>query len=84
MNFKTLVTASLLAVYAAGAAAGPAEIANAAAAKASKLAVKVEGAVKRGLGKAASAVEHGGAVAGKAVNNTASKLVPPAHAGTAD
>lgn len=80
MSFRILVTASLLALASAGAAAGVSETATAAAHKASGVAVKVEGAVKRGVGKAAGAVEHGGAVAGKAVNNTARKLGFPASA----
>ena len=67
----------LLAIAAAGAVAGPSEIASAAGDKASGVALKVKGVVKHGAVKAASAVAHGAAVAGKAVNNTASKLGLP-------
>lgn len=83
MSFRILLTASLLAGACAGAAAGPSETASAVAAKASGVAVKVEGAVKHGLGKAASAVEHAGAVAGGAVNRTARKLGLPASPASA-
>ena len=83
MSFRFLLTASLLAVVCAGAAASPSETANAAATKASGVAATVERAVKHGLGKAADAVEHGGAVAGKAVNRTAKKLGLPASAASA-
>ncbi|SFB86667.1 hypothetical protein SAMN05216344_104215 [Polaromonas sp. OV174] len=80
MSGRILVTASLFALVSAGAVAGVSETASATAHKASGVATKVEGAVKRGVGKAAGAVEHGGAVAGKAVNRTAGKLGLPASA----
>ena len=64
----------------ASAWAGPAEFANTAASKVSEVATKVEGAVKRGVQKSASAVEHGASVAGNAVNKTAHKLGLPASA----
>lgn len=83
MSFRILLTASLLPVVGAGAAASPSETASAVAAKASGVVVKVEEAVKHGLGKAASAVEHGGSVAGKAVNRTAQKRGLPASAAPA-
>lgn len=80
MSVRILATASLLALASAGAAAGVSETATAAAHKASGVATKVEGAVKRGVGKATGAVEHGGTVAGKAVNRTAKKLLPASAA----
>ena len=83
MSFRILLTASLLAVACAGAAASPSETAHAVAAKASGVATTVERAVKHGLGKAADAIEHGGTVAGKAVNRTAHKLGLPASAASA-
>lgn len=78
MSFRILVTASLFALAFVGAVAGATETAHAVAHKASGVAVKVEGAVKRGVRRAASAVEHGGVVAGKTVNHTARKLGLPA------
>jgi hypothetical protein len=77
MNIRNFVSASLLAVAAAGTAAGPTEVAGAAPDKASTVAVKVKGSVERGAHKAASGVGHGAAVAARAIDNTARKLGLP-------
>jgi len=73
----------VLAVAVVSASAGPAEVASSAASQASAVATKVEGAVKRSVQRAASAVEHGASVAGQAVNRTAQKLGLPASAASA-
>ena len=57
--------------------------ASSAAGKASSTATKVEGSVKRGVKKGASAVEHGAHVAGKAVSNTAKKIGLPTQPASA-
>ena len=64
----------VLAVVVVSASAGPAEVASSAASQASAVATKVEGAVKRGVQRAASAAEHGASVAGQAVNRTAQRV----------
>ena len=82
-SFRDFALASLLAAVASSSMAGPAELAGSAASQASAVATKVEGAVKRGVQRAASAVEHGASVAGRAVSNTATKLGLPASAASA-
>ena len=82
-GLQALAVGGLLVLAAVPASAGPADAASAAASQASGVATKVEGAVKRGVQKAASAVEHGASVAGHAVNRTAQKLGLPASAASA-
>lgn len=98
MNSRTIVIASLLAVMgltgAVAYAATPAgttstpnttgsETVDGVLSKASGVAGTAARATKRGVKKAANAVEHGGAVAGKAVNRTAKKIGLPAGSETA-
>jgi hypothetical protein len=88
-SLRTFVVGSVLGSCAALATAGPAEVAHSAASQASSVAVKVEGAVKRGaktaasavergVHRAASAAEHGASVAGQAIDKTARRLGLPA------
>jgi adenosine/AMP kinase len=77
MNTRNTVAAAALAAAMFSAAAGPTETVEAVASKASAVATKVEGAVKKGVKKAASAVEHGAKVTGQAVTKTAKKLGLP-------
>jgi hypothetical protein len=62
---------------AAQAHAGPKEAATSVAHAASGVATKTTNAVKRGLGAAASGVEHGAKVAGRAVSKAAKKMGLP-------
>ncbi|MEO8154816.1 MAG: hypothetical protein ABI605_17260 [Rhizobacter sp.] len=71
-SLRNLMLASAFMALTAPALAGPAEVANSAASHASGVAVKVEGAVKRGAQTAASAVEHGVKAAASAVQHGAS------------
>ena len=82
-SLRTFAAGSFFVVAVASASAGPAEVANSAASQASAVATKVEGAVKRGVQKAASAVAHGASVAGHAVAKTARKIGVPASAASA-
>ncbi len=88
-SLRSLIAASVLMMVAASAAAGPSETANTVADKASNVAVKVEGAVKkgvttaasavgRGVKTAASAVDRGASAAGRAIENTARRIGLPA------
>lgn len=89
---RTLLAASALAMLATAATAGPGETATTVADKASNVAVKVEGAVKkgvttaasavgRGVKTAASAVDRGASAAGRAIENTARRIGLPASSG---
>jgi hypothetical protein len=77
MSPRDTILAGLLACALPVASAGPSEAASSAAGKASSVAAKVEGSVKRGVEKAASAVEHSAKVTGHAVANTAKKIGLP-------
>ncbi|GAB4569115.1 MAG: hypothetical protein Tsb007_45780 [Rhizobacter sp.] len=89
---RTLLAASVLAMLATSAAANPGEKASTVADKASNVAVKVEGAVKkgvttaasavgRGVKTAASAVDRGASAASRAIENTARRIGLPASSG---
>jgi hypothetical protein len=82
-GFQAFTVGGFLVMGVVSAFAAPAEAASAAASKASAVATKTEDAVKRGVQRAASAVEHGASVAGRAVNKTAQKLGLPASAASA-
>jgi len=83
VTLRVFAVGGLLSLAWASTSAGPADAASSAASQASAAATKVEGAVKRGVQRAASAVEHGASVAGHAVNKTAQKLGLPASAASA-
>jgi hypothetical protein len=90
---RSLIAASVLAMCAASPAlAGPGETASTVADKASGVAVKVEGAVKkgvttaasavgRGVKTAASAVDRGASAASRAIEKTARRIGLPASSG---
>ena len=57
-GLQALAVGGLLVLAAVSASAGPADAASAAASQASAVATRTEDAVKRGVQRAASAVEH--------------------------
>ncbi len=88
-SLRTLITTAVLVMVATAAVAAPGETATKVADKASGVAVKVEGAVKkgvttaasavgRGVKTAASAVDRGASAASRAIENTARRIGLPA------
>lgn len=91
-SLRTSIATCVLAMVATAAVAGPGETATTVADKASGVAVKVEGAVKRGASAAggaiergvktaASAVDRGASAASRAIEKTARRIGLPASSG---
>jgi hypothetical protein len=83
MPLRRALVLALAGLLAGAALAGPKEAAQSAAKTASGVAVKVEGAVKRGAKAAAGGVERGAHAAGRVVKKGARKIGLPAASASA-